>query len=57
MELPAEQVDDPAEDAQQLAPVGVVAEDLAAFVAAGGDVPEGAGVVEAKRAAHAASIV
>ena len=52
VEAPTVGPDDAREHGEELAPVGVVAEDRAALVAAGRDVPEGTCVLEAERAAH-----
>jgi hypothetical protein len=57
VQIPAEELDGAAQQTLELAPVFVVAEDLAPIVPAGGHVPEGAGMVEAEGSAHADSIV
>ncbi len=57
VQLPAEELDGAAQNAQEFAPVVVVDEDLAPLVPAGGHVPQSAGVVETEGSAHADSIV
>ena len=57
VQLPAEQLDGAAQQAQEFAPVLVVDENLTSLVSTRGHVPEGAGMIEAEGSAHADSIV
>ena len=49
---PAEAIDHRAEEAEEGLAVRVGAEDVFAFVAAGGDVVDGAGILDTKRTCH-----